>query len=169
MQAQALRTETAQDVLTAQQSLQNLLPSDNFSESYLTSANTSSFSSQPSESMGSFSSDCSRRNVSGFKIMTVTRGYTEEADKLLDFLENGIFDALQNQYLKSFIFAIYLDNDDPNNIVEAYTFNFQYFTVPGTKAVIPVMTLGEDLMNLSLSGKKNDPVADATKKAKFRL
>ncbi|KAG6868821.1 hypothetical protein C0993_009703 [Termitomyces sp. T159_Od127] len=28
--------------------------------------------------------------------------------------ENGIFDALQKEYLKSFIFAIYLDHDDPN-------------------------------------------------------
>ena len=26
------------------------------------------------------------KNVSGFKIMTVTRGFTEEADKLLDYL-----------------------------------------------------------------------------------
>lgn len=58
--------------------------------------------------------------------MTVTRGYTEEADKLLDYLvspasvcvhtpfdtillqEKGIFDALQHRYLRSFIFAIYL-------------------------------------------------------------
>ena len=27
-----------------------------------------------------------RRNISAFKIMTVTRGYTEEADKLLNYL-----------------------------------------------------------------------------------
>ncbi|CAL1707531.1 unnamed protein product [Somion occarium] len=184
MQAQALRIETNQDVLTAQQSLQsiqtllraglgcitylrNLLPADNFSESYLTSANTNSLSSQPSGSVGSFASDCGRRSVSGFKIMTVTRGYTEEADKLLEFMENGIFDALQKQYLRSFIFAIYLDGDDPNNIVEAYTFNFHYHAIPGTTSVVPVMSLGDDLMKLSLSGKKADPVADASKKGKI--
>jgi hypothetical protein len=28
----------------------------------------------------------SKRSVSGFKIMTMTRGFTEEADKLLDYL-----------------------------------------------------------------------------------
>jgi hypothetical protein len=28
----------------------------------------------------------SKRGVSGFKIMTMTRGFTEEADKLLDYL-----------------------------------------------------------------------------------
>ncbi len=58
----------------------------------------------------------------------MTRGYTEEADRILNYLviylhitlrssteasffllqEYGIFDALQKQYLRSFIFAIYL-------------------------------------------------------------
>ncbi|KAI0785638.1 HORMA domain-containing protein [Abortiporus biennis] len=177
---QKLRTERQQDTLTSQQSLQsiqtllkaglgcitylrNLLPADNFSESYLTSSNTDSLSSQPSRSFSSFSTDQGKRNVSGFKIMTVTRGYTEEADKLLDFMENGIFDALQKEYLKSFIFAVYLDNDDPNNIVEAYTFNFHYHTIPGTSTTVPVMSLGDDLMKLSISGKGQvDPVANAT-------
>lgn len=53
---------------------------------YLTSANSDVPSSQPSQSFDSSNGDASRRNVSGFKIMTVTRGYTEEADKLLDYL-----------------------------------------------------------------------------------
>jgi hypothetical protein len=55
----------------------------------------------------------------------VKRGHTPEADKLLDYLvrmswhekrsptaprpqEKGIFEALDKQYLKSFIFAIYM-------------------------------------------------------------
>ena len=65
------------------------------------------------------------RQRSGIKIKTVVRGYSEEANKLLDCLvslsprhcisaswlssqEKGIFDAMEKQYLKSFIFAIYL-------------------------------------------------------------
>lgn len=44
----------------------------------------------------------------------MTRGYTDEADRILNYLEYGIFDALQKQYLRSFIFAIYLDNKEPN-------------------------------------------------------
>ena len=83
----------------------NLLPSDNFSESmsyasymrqfcaniahipgYLTSSAPDTLSSQPSGSDGSFASAGGRRNVSGFKIMTVMRGFTEEADKLLDYM-----------------------------------------------------------------------------------
>ncbi|KAI0063417.1 hypothetical protein BV25DRAFT_1883873 [Artomyces pyxidatus] len=96
--------------------------------------------------------------------MTVTRGWSAEADKLLDYLEHGIFDALEKQYLRSFIFAIYLDNQDPNNIVEAYTFNFKYYRIRGSDTVVPIMTLGEDLMKMTLGdGRKvNDPVAQAT-------
>ena len=58
--------------------------------------------------------------------MTVARGWSAEADKLLDYLvrdlhqsfyagchqtlrqEHGIFDAIEKQYLRSLIFAIYL-------------------------------------------------------------
>ncbi|OSD08508.1 DNA-binding protein [Trametes coccinea BRFM310] len=185
MQAQAIRTDRSQAVITSQQSLQsiqtllraglgcitylrNLLPSDNFSESYLTSSAPDALSSQPSMNGNSFASSEGRRNVSGFKIMTVTRGFTEEADRLMDYLESGIFDALQKQYLRSFVFAIYLDDQDPNSIVEAYTFNFSYCKVPGSNAAVPVMSLGEDMMNLSLSGSRRsqDPVADAARRGK---
>ncbi|KAI0636628.1 HORMA-domain-containing protein [Trametes polyzona] len=186
MQAQSTRTDQNQTVITSQQSLQsiqtllraglgcitylrNLLPADNFSESYLTSSAPESLSSQPSRNGSSFASSDGRRNVSGFKIMTVTRGFTEEADKLLDYLENGIFEAVQKQYLRSFVFAIYLDDQDPNNIIEAYTFNFTYCKVPGSENTVPVMSLGEDMMNLSLSGprKSQDPVADATRRGQI--
>lgn len=55
--------------------------------------------------------------------MTIKRGFTDEADQLLNCLvltrdpflilltfpqERGIFDALEREYLKSFVFAIYL-------------------------------------------------------------
>jgi meiosis-specific protein HOP1 len=38
----------------------------------------------------------------------VKRGYSTEGDQLLDYIEHGIFDALEKHYLKSFIFVIYL-------------------------------------------------------------
>ncbi|KAF9469301.1 HORMA domain-containing protein [Collybia nuda] len=110
-----------------------------------------------------------RRNINGFKIMSITRDYSDEADKILNYLEHGIFHALQMQYLRSFIFAIYLDSKDPNNIVEAYTFNFQYHKVPGTDTVVPIMSLGDGLRKMNLKGKnrlEDDPVAAAAKKGK---
>ncbi|KAJ7286365.1 HORMA domain-containing protein [Mycena rebaudengoi] len=128
------------------------------------------------------SSRSSSRSVNSFKIMvfvesgflaminakfqTMTRGYTDEADKILNYVEYGIFDALQRRYLRSFIFAIYLDDKDPTNIIEAYTFNFHYHKVPGTETVIPIMSLGDDLDKMSLRDSTNDPVAQAARKGK---
>lgn len=89
--------------------LRNLLPEDNFSESYFTTADDS----YGALSVSSDATDDGRK-INGFRIMTMTRGYTDEADRILNYLEYGIFDALQKQYLRSFIFAIYLDNKEPN-------------------------------------------------------
>ncbi|KAJ7073983.1 HORMA domain-containing protein [Mycena amicta] len=175
MQAQSTRTEvattSAQSLIAIQTLLRaslgcitflrDLLPSDNFTDSHFTSSDDS-FLSQSSDANRSIdSSNGSGKNVNGFKIMTMTRGYTHEADKILNYLEYGIFDALQKQYLRSFIFAIYLDEKDPNNIVEAYTFNFHYHTIPGTNTVIPLMSVGE---NKNHAGK--DPVSIAVKNGK---
>ncbi|KAF8205628.1 HORMA domain-containing protein [Mycena galopus ATCC 62051] len=180
MQAQSTRTEaatTSAQSLSAVQTLlkaslgcitflRDLLPSDNFTDSYFTTSDDSllSQSSDSSRSMGISRSDS--RNVNGFKVMTMTRGYTDEADRILNYLEHGIFEALQKQYLRSFIFAIYLDEKDPNNIVEAYTFNFHYHTIPGTDTVIPVMSLGDDLDKMSIKDAAKDPVVQAAKKGK---
>ena len=69
--------------------------------------------------------------------MALNRGYTEEADRLLDYLvrpvyklsgfchlmnvslyqEGGIFDALEKQYLRSLIFAIYLVGIYPHSVI----------------------------------------------------
>jgi hypothetical protein len=46
--------------------------------------------------------------VSNFKIMAVRRGFSSEGDLLLDYLEKGVFHALEKQYLKNFILALYL-------------------------------------------------------------
>ncbi|KAJ6531600.1 HORMA domain-containing protein [Mycena vulgaris] len=95
----------------------------------------------------------------------MTRGYTDEADKILNYLvslfyrsfeiktitltfhqEYGIFDALQKRYLRSFVFAIYLVSFSYiiHSIVEAYTFNF----------------------HMSLKESAKDPVVQAAKKGK---
>ncbi|CAA7271513.1 unnamed protein product [Cyclocybe aegerita] len=149
--------------------LRNLLPEDNFAPSHFTSIDDGASSSAGSFQLDSSQeSNMSRRNVNSFRIMTLTRGYTDEADRLLNYLEYGIFDALEKQYLRSFIFAIYLDNKDPTNIVEAYTFNFKYYTIPGTSTTIPIMSLGDGLKRMSLRNQKDveDPVAKAIKNGK---
>ncbi|KAF7337922.1 HORMA domain-containing protein [Mycena venus] len=180
MQAQSTRTEaatTSAQSLAAVQTLlkaslgcitflRDLLPSDNFTDSHFTTSDDSLLSQSSDSSQSIDNNRSNSRNVNGFKIMTMTRGYTDEADRILNYLEHGIFDALQKQYLRSFIFAIYLDEKDPTNIVEAYTFNFHYHTIPGTDTVIPVMSLGDDLDKMSLKDLGKDPIVQAAKKGK---
>ncbi|KAI6150632.1 HORMA domain-containing protein [Pisolithus tinctorius] len=100
--------------------------------------------------------------------MNLKRGFTNEGDKLLDYLEHGIFDAIEKQYLRKFIFAIYLDGNDPNNIVEAYTFNFRYHKVPGTNTVVPILSLGDQLSKLSLGyARSEELMAKSLKQGKL--
>ncbi|KAJ7161498.1 HORMA domain-containing protein [Mycena crocata] len=180
MQAQSTRTEaatTSAQSLVAIQTLlkaslgcitflRDLLPSDNFTDSHFTTSDDSLLSQSSDANRSIDSNHSNSRNVNGFKIMTMTRGYTDEADKILNYLEYGIFHALEKRYLRSFVFAIYLDEKDPNNIVEAYTFNFHYHKVPGTDTVIPIMSLGENLDKMSLKESAKDPVVQAAKKGK---
>ncbi|GLB34722.1 putative HORMA domain containing protein [Lyophyllum shimeji] len=183
MQAQATRTNvqsiTAAQSLAAVQTmlraglgcityLRDLLPEENFTQSHLV-ADKKSLSYQHSDSSFSSTSSKQSRSTNGFKITTMTRGYSDEGDKILNYLENGIFDALQREYLRSFIFAIYLDNKEPNNIVEAYTFNFQYHTLPGTDITVPIMSLGDGLQKMSLKDKTRrggNPVTEAAMRGK---
>ncbi|KAF8516961.1 HORMA-domain-containing protein, partial [Hysterangium stoloniferum] len=144
-----------------------LLPDENFTEAHLTSSENTSFSQ---DTLHEDSFKCKRSTSSGaVKLKTIKKGWSTEGDKLLQYLEDGIFDALEKQYLRSFIFAVYLDEDDPQNIIEAYTFNFSYHTVAGTSCQIPVMTLSERLDKMAIhsrSSEKVDPVAAAVGKGK---
>jgi hypothetical protein len=126
-----------------------LLPEENFESSeppytlhiqILSKTSSSAQGVLTASSDGSISSEASgcgilspnKKGVSsrvphGCYVTTITRGWSAEADKLLDYLvrlfdysgivlsltylvpkENGIFDAIKKQYLRSFIFAIYL-------------------------------------------------------------
>ncbi|KAL1746287.1 HORMA domain-containing protein [Schizophyllum fasciatum] len=126
--------------------LRDLLPEDNFTQTSFAAFDDSFAVSAD----GRTPTPASAQKQGGFKIMTISRGSTEEADRLLNYLENGIYDALQKQYLKSFIFAIYLVKNDMQPIVEAYTFNFEYHQIPGTDTTIPIMTLDETMKKMSI-------------------
>ncbi|KAG1719892.1 HORMA domain-containing protein [Suillus paluster] len=142
--------------------LRGLLPAENFGEYRLSSQHNG----RASISSGSFSSDASTGlNISGVTIMTLNRGFTNEGDRIIDYLENGIFEAVDKQYLRKVIFGIYLDSKDPNNLVEAYTFNFHYHKLPGSDSAIPIMTLGDEMSKMSLA--RSDPVSEALKKGQM--
>ncbi|KAF8425920.1 HORMA domain-containing protein [Tirmania nivea] len=64
--------------------------------------------------------------VQGTRMKRLKRGYSSEADQLLNWLEQGIFEALRKGYLKAVQLAIYVDPAQPDVITEAYTFSFAY-------------------------------------------
>ncbi|KAI9867808.1 MAG: DNA binding protein [Trichoglossum hirsutum] len=69
---------------------------------------------------------CHRAAGSGTRISILKRGHSEEVDQLLDWIEGGIFDALEKNVLAAIQFAIFLDKDNPEDIAESYTFSFKY-------------------------------------------
>ncbi|GAA5904922.1 Hop1p [Sporobolomyces salmoneus] len=62
------------------------------------------------------------------RIKKLKRGGCESANKLLDWIELGVTDGIEKGYLHRLVFAIYLDPEDPTNLVESYTFTFTYET-----------------------------------------
>ena len=52
--------------------------------------------------------------------------------------------------------------------LSVFTSCIQYHHLPGTDTIIPILSLGDDLMKMSLGGprKDADPAAEASKKGK---
>ena len=66
------------------------------------------------------------KGISSVKVKTLKRGISEGADKVIDAIQIGASDAIKRGYLHQLMFAIYLDPDQPTNLVECYCFTFSY-------------------------------------------
>ncbi|KAI9770423.1 MAG: DNA binding protein [Geoglossum simile] len=62
----------------------------------------------------------------GVRVSILKRGHSEEVNQLLDWIELGIFEALQKGVLAAARFAIFVDKSKPEDIAESYTFTFRY-------------------------------------------
>ncbi|CAE6397344.1 unnamed protein product [Rhizoctonia solani] len=123
--------------------IRGLLSDDNFTDATL-------YGSRSSEMLSTTSiQDPSQVSSSSTKVKVIKHGFSTEADSLLDYID-GIYDALEKQYLKSFVFAIYLDEENPNNLVEAYTFTVSYQKVANTDITAPVMSLATSISQMDL-------------------
>ncbi|KAJ3119218.1 HORMA domain-containing protein 1, partial [Nowakowskiella sp. JEL0407] len=72
-----------------------------------------------------------RELVDSVAVTKIHRNRSKNADQLLDWLE-GVHDAIEKKYLKSLIFGIFEDPNEPEKLIESYTFNFDY---PSGKSV----------------------------------
>ncbi|KAJ1308755.1 hypothetical protein OPQ81_004446 [Rhizoctonia solani] len=134
--------------------IRGLLSDDNFEDGSL-------YGSRNREMLSTSSAaDSSQISSSSTKVKVIKRNFSTEADSLLDYID-GIYDALEKQYLKSFVFAIYLDEENPNNLVEAYTFTISYQNVADTDVTAPIMSLATNMSEMGLMDAE-DPVSAAT-------
>ncbi|WVQ76187.1 hypothetical protein IAR50_005849 [Cryptococcus sp. DSM 104548] len=115
--------------------LRRLLPDENFVDTYMaTTALPGKTPEQqyglsqpePNSQLGSQSQQSSQQSQGkGFKYPKISDG-SPEGRRLLSLIDDGVMDAISRGYLRSFMFILFLDKDDPTNIVESYTFNFFY-------------------------------------------
>ncbi|KAG9312996.1 hypothetical protein JVU11DRAFT_6434 [Chiua virens] len=98
--------------------------------------------------------------------MSLKRGFTNEGDRILDYLEKGIFDAIEKQYLRRFIFAIYLVSRHFKPLLQRLT-RLKYYKAAGTDTIVPIMSLGDKLSKMSLRGVDRDPAVDALKQGRL--
>ncbi|OJD10318.1 hypothetical protein AJ78_08626 [Emergomyces pasteurianus Ep9510] len=63
----------------------------------------------------------------------IVRGKNPKADKLLDLLEHGIFDAIEKNFLEAVQMTIFVDKTKSSHVLESYTFTFKYESGSGCK------------------------------------
>lgn len=64
--------------------------------------------------------------VDSIRVKTLARGKSAQVDMFLDWIDHGVLDAIQKNYLKGLVLAIFLDESKPGELHEAYTFSFCY-------------------------------------------
>ncbi|KAH9823314.1 HORMA domain-containing protein [Melampsora americana] len=88
------------------------------------------------------------------RVKKIKPGVSKESDQVLDYLDEGVMDAIQRGYLRQLLFAMYLDPDKPRDVIECYTFNFTYsHSNSGNPRLVPEMEVRDQLKEMSLTGK----------------
>ncbi|KAL2840559.1 HORMA domain-containing protein [Aspergillus pseudoustus] len=62
----------------------------------------------------------------GQPLKIILLGSNPKADMIVDVLETGIFDALSKSVLEAVQLTIVADKQEPDNVLESYTFSFKY-------------------------------------------
>lgn len=64
--------------------------------------------------------------IAGMNLKRFKKGGDQKSDQLLNWIEEGCFDALKKKYLKSAVLTILADITSPNNVLETYTLRVNY-------------------------------------------
>lgn len=97
----------------------------------------------------------SQREGRGYiRVKNLKRGASKESDRILDYLDEGVMDAIQRGFLRKLLFAMYLDPDKPRDVIECYSFNFTYRKSKANQGeMIPELEVRDQLRKLSIGGK----------------
>lgn len=84
--------------------------------------------------------------VSGnsIKIKTLVRGKSSEIDLLLNWLEKGVFQSIKLKYLRALSLGIFLDENDPTDLLENYIFSFDYDDEDNFRMQVGTQTKGDE-------------------------
>ncbi|PWN46006.1 hypothetical protein IE81DRAFT_344074 [Ceraceosorus guamensis] len=121
--------------------LRALFPEENFEDATVPGANTK---------LDDQGRPIKTSRDGSIKVKKLKRGWSKEADQLLSYLEEGVCDALQRNYLQSLVFAVSIDKAHPNEVIEVYTFNFTYRAIKGSKIKLPVLEMVDKLRDISI-------------------
>ncbi|WWC58140.1 uncharacterized protein I303_100675 [Kwoniella dejecticola CBS 10117] len=66
------------------------------------------------------------RTAKGFQWRKIRKDGSAQARYLMDLIDDAAADAIDKGYLQSLVLSIYLDKEDPTNVIETYSFNFYY-------------------------------------------
>ena len=64
--------------------------------------------------------------LAGLKIKSLVPNNNPEIAALTDWLEHGVFDAIEKHYLRALVFCIFSEFNNPKSLLESYTFKFSY-------------------------------------------
>jgi len=78
------------------------------------------------------------------RVKTLARGKSAQADQFLDWIDKGATDAIRKGYLKSLSFSVFLDDKNPTDLLEVYTFFFDY---------------KDDDIQMSINDQENEPIS----------
>ncbi|KAJ5941974.1 hypothetical protein N7516_002142 [Penicillium verrucosum] len=112
--------------------MRGLLPVDAFGERILRTNRVHECYNYTHFVNGKNKGNFGRNRLEYVPIWVIERHLSDEADQLLDLLENGIFDALIRGVLHAVQFTVLADKDSPNKVLESYTFTFDNFGERGT-------------------------------------
>ncbi|OHT11335.1 HORMA domain containing protein [Tritrichomonas foetus] len=64
--------------------------------------------------------------LAGLKIKSLIPSSNPEIAAMTEWMENGVFDAIEKHYLKALVFSIFSEFNNPSSLLESYTFKFSY-------------------------------------------